>query len=287
MTFLISEISSNHNNDLKRCLELIKISATIGCNAVKFQLFKIDELFAPEILKKSSKHRERKKWELQVDYIPELKSYCDNCGVEFGCTPFYLEAVEILTPYVSFFKIASYELLWDDLLEACAKTGKPIILSTGMATIDEIDHAVDVIKQSGCSDFTILHCVSSYPTHQNECNLSVIGNLRERYKVKIGWSDHSVDPQVIRRAVHRWKADCVEFHIDLDSKGVEYESGHCWLPEKISPLIEELNAAKILDGNPKKLIAESEKLERDWRADPSDGLRPLKHLRNTGPIENS
>ena len=286
MTFLISEISSNHNNDLKRCLELIKISATIGFNAVKFQLFKIDELFAPEILKKSSKHRERKKWELPVEYIPELKSYCDNYGVEFGCTPFYLEAVEILTPYVSFFKIASYELLWDDLLQACAKTGKPIILSTGMATIDEIDHAVDVIKQSGCSDFTILHCVSSYPTHQNECNLSVIGNLRERYKVKIGWSDHSVDPQVIRRAVHRWKADCVEFHIDLDRRGVEYESGHCWLPEKISPLIEELNAAKILDGNPKKLIAESEKLERDWRADPFDGLRPLKHLRNTGPIEN-
>lgn len=277
----IAEVSSNHHRDLQRCIEFIKTAADIGCDAVKFQLFQIEQLFAPEILAKSETHRKRKDWELPVSFLPELKQSCDKYGIQFSCTPFYLDAVAELEPYVDFYKIASYELLWDELLSTCAKTGKPVVVSTGMANFDEIDHAVQVLKDAGCEDITLLHCVSAYPTPKAECNLAVIGHFRERYGIKVGWSDHSTSPEVIRRAINYWQADCVEFHIDLDQHGAEYAAGHCWLPQHMQPVIAEYRETTIIDGSPDKLLAPSEALDRDWRADPSDGLRPMKPIRRT------
>ncbi|MFB2659248.1 N-acetylneuraminate synthase family protein [Shewanella mangrovisoli] len=275
----IAEVSSNHHRDLQRCIEFIKTAADIGCDAVKFQLFKIEELFAPEILSKSEVHRKRKEWELPVSFLPELKQSCDQYGIQFSCTPFYLDAVAELAPYVDFYKIASYELLWTDLLVACAKTGKPIVLSTGMATIDEIDHAVKTLQESGASDISLLHCVSAYPTPEHECNLAVLNSFRNRYQVKVGWSDHTVSSAVINRAVHRWQADVVEFHLDLDETGDEYAAGHCWLPQQIAAVIQEIKRAEIIDGSSIKQFVASEASDREWRADPHDGLRPMKHQR--------
>ncbi|BDA59845.1 N-acetylneuraminate synthase family protein [Shewanella xiamenensis] len=276
----IAEVSSNHHRDLQRCIEFIKTAAEIGCDAVKFQLFKIEELFAPEILSKSEMHRKRKAWELPVSFLPQLKQSCNEYGIQFSCTPFYLDAVAELEPFVNFYKIASYELLWDDLLAACAKTGKPVVISAGMANFEEIDHAIDVLQNAGCQDITLLHCVSAYPTPKADCNLAVLGRFRERYNIKVGWSDHSVSPAVIRRAVNRWLADCIEFHIDLDKQGAEYAAGHCWLPEQMQLVINECREAQLLDGRPDKVLAPSEAPDRDWRADPIDGLRPLKHIRS-------
>ncbi|MCG9962640.1 N-acetylneuraminate synthase family protein [Shewanella cutis] len=276
----IAEVSSNHHRDLQRCIEFIKTAAEIGCDAVKFQLFKIEELFAPEILSKSEMHRKRKEWELPVSFLPQLKQSCNEYGIQFSCTPFYLDAVAELEPFVDFYKIASYELLWDDLLVACAKTGKPVVISAGMANFEEIDHAIDVLQNAGCQDITLLHCVSAYPTPKADCNLAVLGRFRERYNIKVGWSDHSVSPAVIRRAVNRWLADCIEFHIDLDKQGAEYAAGHCWLPEQMQLVINECREAQLLDGRPDKVLAPSEAPDRDWRADPIDGLRPLKHIRS-------
>ncbi len=130
MTQFISEISSNHNSNLKRILKLINVSSKIGFDIVKFQLFKIDKLFSKEILFKSKNHRDRKKWELKEKYIPILAKECKKNKIKFCVTPFYLEAVDIIKPYVDFIKIASYEILWEDLLIKCAKTKKPIIIST-------------------------------------------------------------------------------------------------------------------------------------------------------------
>lgn len=275
----VAEVSSNHNQNLARCYEFIETSAQIGCNAVKFQLFKIDQLFSPEILAKSEQHRARAKWELPESYIPLLSAHCKKHNIQFSCTPFYLEAVELLAPYVDFFKIASYELLWDDLLIACAKTGLPLVISVGMANEAEIVHAVNLLKSEGCTP-TILHCVSSYPTPANECNLATIGYLRSLTNCPIGWSDHSRDPRILRRAVNRWEASFIEFHIDLEGKGEEYASGHCWLPEKIGSVIAEINDASQFDGEANITISPSELPDREWRADPTDGLRPLKKIRN-------
>ena len=180
---------------------------------------------------------------------------------------------------MDFYKIASYELLWADLLSACAATGKPLVLSTGMATLEEIDQAVEVYHAAGGQELTLLHCVSGYPTPADQCNLAAIGSLSVRYGCPIGWSDHSVSEAVISRAVHHWGASMIEFHLDLDGCGDEFRSGHCWLPSQISPVIRRIRKAMLTDGNGEKIPMPSEMSDREWRADPSDGLRPYETVR--------
>jgi N-acetylneuraminate synthase len=279
MVNFIAEVSSNHSRNLDRSLEFIDCAAKIGCTTVKFQLFRIDQLFSPEALKNTEKLRTRTKWELPLEFVPKLAQRCREVGIEFSCTPFYLDAVTELEPYVAFYKIASYELLWDDLLTACARTGKPVILSTGMATIVEIKHAVDVLQRNGCKAPILLHCTSAYPTPYAEANLAAIETIRQATGCEVGWSDHTVEPAVIHRAIHRWGARVIEFHLDLDGKGEEFESGHCWLPDQIAAVIRDVKKGFEADGNGIKEPVPSELSDRLWRADPSDGLRPMKQIR--------
>lgn len=275
----IAEASSNHGRDLDRALAFVDVAAAAGCDAVKFQLFRIDRMFAPEILAKSEKHAARRAWELPVAHLAPIAERCLQKNILFSCTPFYREAVDELRPYVAFYKIASYELMVSDLLQACAATGKPVILSTGMATMDEICAAVATLKKAGATDITLLHCVSAYPTPASEANLAAIKTLREATGVKIGWSDHTRRPAVIERAVHHWGADVVEFHLDLDGRGAEYAAGHCWLPGEISPVISRVRESFAADGTGFKEPQPSEANDRSWRADPYDGMRPLKYVR--------
>jgi sialic acid synthase SpsE len=275
----IAEASSNHGRDLARGLAFVDAAADAGCDAVKFQLFKIDRMFAPEILRLSPKHRARSEWELPPDHLGPLAEHCRKRGIQFSCTPFYVEAVRELEAFVDFYKVASYELLVDDLLKACAATGKPMILSTGMATMDEIVAASATLKSAGASDVTLLHCVSAYPTPADEANLSAIAAIRSATGLKTGWSDHTRRPAVIERAVHRWGASAVEFHLDLDGKGAEYASGHCWLPQEIAPVIASIRESFLADGTGFKGPQPSEICDREWRADPADGMRPFKHIR--------
>ena len=277
----IAEVSSNHHQNLERCLAFIDTAARIGCAAVKFQLFKIDQLFAPEILARSETHRKRKDWELPLAFLPELAQRTRDHGIQFSCTPFYLDAVPALEPFVDFYKVASYELLWDDLIRACAGTGKPLILSTGMATLPEIQHAVVTARIAGCANLTLLHCISGYPTAPHECNLAAIETLRNVCGCPVGWSDHSVSPAVLYRAIHRWGATIVEFHLDLEGEGEEFATGHCWLPEQMQAVIQTIQTGLAADGTGDKQPALSELPDRDWRADPTDGLRPLLEIRAT------
>jgi N-acetylneuraminate synthase len=275
----IAEASSNHGRDLDRARAFVDAAADAGCDAVKFQLFKIDRMFAPEILHQSPKHRARAEWELPLSHLAPLAEHCSARKIQFSCTPFYLEAVAELEPFVDFYKVASYELLVTDLLKACARTGKPVILSTGMATMDEIAKAAATLTGAGATDVTLLHCVSAYPTPAEEANLSAIQQIREVTGLKTGWSDHTRRPAVIERAVHRWNATAVEFHLDLDGKGAEYAAGHCWLPQEIAPVIARIRESLVADGSGFKGPQPSELSDREWRADPQDGMRPLKHVR--------
>ena len=278
----VAEVSSNHNRDLQRCMTFIDTAAGIGCGAVKFQLFKIDQLFVPEVLADSETHQKRKEWELPVEFLPELAARCGEKDIQLSCTPFYLNAVDELFPYVDFYKIASYELLWDELLVTCAQTGKPVVLSTGMATMNEIRGAVEALQRSGCEDLSLLHCVSGYPTPPEECGLATIQTLRDTFGCPVGWSDHSASAAVVLRAVNRWGANMIEFHLDLDGSGEEFSSGHCWLPEQMGEVIATAKKGIGADGDGKKTVQPCEMSDRDWRADPFDGLRPLKTIREKG-----
>ena len=275
----IAEASSNHGRELSRALAFVDAAAETGCDAVKFQLFKIDRMFAPIVLARSEKHRARRNWELPLSHLAPLAERCKARGIRFSCTPFYVEAVAELEPYVDFYKIASYELLVTPLLEACAATGKPVVLSTGMATMEEIVAAANTLKRAGAKDVTLLHCVSAYPMPVNEANLSAIEAVRAATGCAVGWSDHSRKASIIERAVHRWNAAAVEFHLDLDGNGAEYATGHCWLPHEIAPVIARIRESVDADGTGFKTSQPSETPDREWRADPSDGMRPLLHVR--------
>ncbi len=281
MTRFVAEVSSNHHRDLNRAVTFVETASRLGCAAVKFQLFKVDELFAPEILEKSPKHRARAQWELPESFIPALAARSRDLGIQFACTPFSLHAVDVLQPHVDFYKIASYELPWTDLLRACAGTGKPVVLATGMATLDEVVRAADTLRAAGCADPLLLHCTSGYPTPVEQCNLTAIETIRAATGARVGWSDHSVSPAVIYRAVHRWGADMVEFHLDLDGTGAEFGAGHCWLPKHIGPVIETILHGVAADGTGEKRPVEAERDDRAWRADPSDGLRPTRAIRKS------
>lgn len=276
---LIAEISSNHNRDLDRACALIEAANSAGATAVKFQLFELEKLFSREVLESSSQHRDRKSWELPRDFIPVLANKAHSLGLLFGCTPFDLDAARFVQPYVDFLKIASYEILWVDLIRACGGMGKSVIVSTGMANESEVGAAVTALRDSGCEDFALLHCVSSYPAPRTETNLRAIKTLRERFNVTTGWSDHSHDMSVVLRSISRWGASVIELHFDLDGEGAEAVGGHCWLPSELKALTTALYSEALLDGSGKKEPAESELRDLDWRADPSDGLRPLLPLR--------
>ncbi|NNL67984.1 MAG: N-acetylneuraminic acid synthase [Myxococcales bacterium] len=284
----VAEVSSNHHRDLDRCLAFVDRAAEIGCDAVKFQLFRVRELFAPEVLAASPDHQAREQWELPVAFLAPLAERAHARGIAFGCSPFDLRAVDELEPFVDFYKVASYELLWDPLISACAGTGRPLILSTGMADGDEVGHAIEVAAKAGCTDLTVLHCVSTYPMPAGEANLGALETLRglaparvDPIAFRVGWSDHSLEPGILHRAIHGFGAELVEFHLDLEGQGEEFGAGHCWLPDAIGEVIRQVRAALAADGDGRKRPAPSEQNERSWRADPRDGLRPLRDTRKS------
>jgi sialic acid synthase SpsE len=285
-TYFIAEISSNHNCNLKRCYKLINEAKKAGFDAVKFQLFKIDELFTEPILKKKKFLNKRKKWELPIEYIPKIKEHCLKKKIDFACTPFYLDAVDELREYVDFFKIASYELLWDDLFDKCISTNKKIIFSTGMASQKEILYRLYFLKKKKYYNFDILHCVSTYPAKIKDLNLKTIPFIRgllKKYKIskniRVGWSDHSVNEAAIYKSIFEYNSQVIEMHIDLEGKGNEYHFKHCWLPEKAKKIIKNVRDFQNFKEFLGKKISLAEKKERNWRADPHDGLRPAKSIR--------
>ncbi len=275
----IAEISSNHDRDLNRCLQLVSAASKAGFDAIKFQAFKVESLFAKEILLVSQEHRKRAEWTFPIEFLAEIKKKCIFHNIKLGITPFYLDAVSYCAEYVDFFKIASYELLWDELIKHCCSTKKPLYISTGMANMDEVKNCVRNVKNLNFDQLCMMHCVSSYPAKGEELNLSAIESMRRELEIPVGWSDHSHKKEVILAAVLKWKADVVEMHLDLDGKGAEFEPGHCWLPHEAEEVIKICKSIKDFEGNGLKQPSLSEQEERLWRTDPRDGLRPFFEIR--------
>lgn len=265
MRFL-ADIGSNHNGDLDRAKALILEAAVLGCWGVKFQLFSADRL----TVNPSSEQHKR---ELPVEWLHDLKDTAEKEGLAFVVTPFDMEVAKLLHPIVDAYKISSFDLLRHDLIAECCSHGKELILATGMADSREVCEAAKVTGFTA----TLLHCVSDYPAQASDSNLSAIDTLRAFTRSRrVGWSDHTHDERVIRRAVLKHDADLIEFHLDMDGKGWEYRYGHCWLPEEMGEVISEVTA-DYLDGTGAKVPTYSE--DPNLRADPADGLRPMRCAR--------
>lgn len=271
MTQFIAEVGSNHNGSLARALELVDTAAAIGCTGVKFQYISARALYVPGFWSKFDDRRA-----LDPAWLPTLQGRAHANGLRFGCSVFAVEDVPVVAEYADYLKVASYSLLYGPLLDAVRLTTKPVVLGTGMATLDQIGRAVQWVAGNGFGneEITLLHCVSGYPTPVVECNLNAMDTLRYYYGTNVGWSDHSGSMAVLLRAVLRHQASMVEAHMDLDGDGWEF-GAHCWLSGELHDVIAMTRDGEPADGTGEKLPQPCELAELAWRADPRDGLRPL------------
>ena len=197
--FIIAEIGNNHNGNLELALELIKKAKECGVDAVKFQVKDIESSFSKELLDRPYEnensfgrtYREHKEaLEFSKDELTKIYDYAKELEIICFSTPFDIKSVKLLEDLNNpIYKISSFHVTDLGLIEEICKTRKPIIMSSGMSTIDELDQAVNLIKKY-TEDFVLLHCVSSYPTDDADLNFNVIPTLKNRYNCIVGYSGH-------------------------------------------------------------------------------------------------
>lgn len=218
--FVVAEIGINHNGDLGVAKKLIDAAVLAGCNAVKFQKRSVDVVYTPAELATPRENPFgptngdlKRGLEFGVKEYKEIDQYCREKGILWYVSCWDEASVDLMEQFSPpCYKIASAALTDDNLLRHHRKYGRPIIISTGMSTLEEIDHAVEVL---GKDDLIILHCTSTYPSQVEELNLSVIATLRQRYGVPVGYSGHEVGlaPSIAAAAL----GSCMlERHITLD-----------------------------------------------------------------------
>lgn len=245
--FIIAEAGVNHNGDISLAKKLIEVAADMGADAVKFQTFKAEKLVLQDADKaeyqmkstgsEESQYQMLKKLELTESNFEELKAYAEMKNIIFLSTPFDNESADFLDNIgVPLFKIGSGELTNLPLLQHIAKKNKPVILSTGMSTLGEIEEALYTLINGGLRDIIILHCITSYPAKAKEANLNVIKTLRSCFKLPVGLSDHTLGINV-SLAARVLRACVIEKHFTLDKKLPGPDHGASLDPEELGALV--------------------------------------------------
>ncbi len=196
--YVLAEIGINHDGDIKNAKNLITSCKDAGADGVKFQLIHPNTLLNSHVYEENNKMVNPvlsifKKYILNDNDYIELANYCEKTGIDFLCTCFDEESVDLIDPYVKAHKIASGDITHIPLLKHIGSKNKPVILSTGMSDIHIIRQAVNAIKDGGGKQIILLHCVSLYPPKDNEVNLNAIKALHEEFELLVGFSDHSHD----------------------------------------------------------------------------------------------
>lgn len=219
----IAEVGSNFNHNLDMAKRYVRASAEAGANAVKFQTLKKHLIISPVTKVKGEVvpypvYDIFKSAELPESWHYELKKEADAVGIEFISTPFYLEAVDLLVDVgVKTIKIASGDITYSPLLERIGKTGKDVLLSTGASTNEEIHRAVNLLRDNGVGDITLLHCVANYPPKWHEMNVRAIPAMAKTFGLPVGLSDHSPGATIPVAAV-TLGATVVEKHVTFDNE---------------------------------------------------------------------
>lgn len=256
---IVAEISANHDNSFKRAVTLIKKAKECGADAVKFQVFTPDTL----TINAGNKYfrLQHPKWGGQTLYqlygkaympwrwLKELKKIADELGILFFATAFDKSSIDFLEEMnVPLHKIASFEFNDLPLIAHAAKTRKPLILSTGMATKMEIKEAMETVKKTGAKDIILLKCVSSYPADPSDMNLRTIPDMRQHFKCPVGLSDHTLGIAAAIGAV-TLGACLIEKHFVLTRKRETLDSFFSIEPEELQLLVDNVRiVAKALGG---------------------------------------
>ena len=233
--YIVAEISGNHAGELTTAIKLISEAKSAGADAVKIQSYTPDSITidhdGPEFILEDGLWKGQKLYELYktahtpIEWHKPLFEHANKIGITIFSSPFDNEAVKLLEKLgAPAYKIASFEMNDYNLVKVAAKTKKPIILSTGMSNIDEIEKAVLVAKRNGCKDLTLLYCVSNYPSKSSDFNLNYIHEFKKRFKCRVGLSDHSLGSDVAKYSLIAG-ATVFEKHIALQNqkKGLDID----------------------------------------------------------------
>lgn len=261
--FVIAEIGINHNGDVNIAKKLIDMAALAGCDAVKFQKRTIERVYTAEEL---AKPRENPFGETNGDLkrglefgekeYREIDEYCKQKGIIWFASPWDVESVDFLEKFdVPCYKIASASLTDHEMLKHVKSKGKPVILSTGMSTIEQIKHAVDLLDQE---NLIILHCTSTYPSEDKELNLKVIPWMKRTFNCPIGFSGHERGIAQSLMAVILG-ASVVERHITLDRAMWGSDQAASLEPNGLNRTVRDIRLVPVCLGDGKKRILESEK----------------------------
>lgn len=271
--FIIAEAGVNHNGDLDLAHQLVDTAVTARADAVKFQTFiaeKVVSATAPkaEYQKKTTETAESqlemiKRLELPFSAFAQLKTYCEEKGILFLSTPFDDESADFLDSLgMSAFKIPSGEITNLPFLRHIARKGKPIIMSTGMATLGEVEMAVSTIESTGNPPLTLLHCVSNYPADPADVNLRAMLTLQTAFGLPVGYSDHTMGLEVSFAAV-ALGACVIEKHFTLDRAlpGPDHQAS--LEPSELAEMVAGIRKIESALGNGRKTPAASERNTAD------------------------
>ncbi|WP_195962669.1 N-acetylneuraminate synthase [Clostridium tyrobutyricum] len=265
--FIIAEAGVNHNGNIDIAKKLIDAACKAGADAVKFQTFKAENLvtinapkaeYQKETTGTGNQFGMLKKLELSFEDHIYLKQYCDKKSIIFLSTPFDFESVDLLEKIgVEYYKTSSGDLTNIPLLEYIAKLQKPMIVSTGMANLGEVEIAVKAIKKYMNKDLYLLHCTSNYPNMYEDVNLNAMNTLKSAFKVPVGYSDHTVGIEVPIAAV-AMGAKIIEKHFTLD-KFMEGPDHRASLePDKLKDMVDGIRNIEKAFGDGIKRCNENE-----------------------------
>ena len=254
-TFIIAEIGNNHEGDVKLASELIRLASNAGADAVKFQTIDPLKLVSPT---DTSRIQQLNKFQLSNDDYHYLHSVATEIGIIFLSTPFSPDAVNFLSHLVPAYKISSGDLTYSHLLQCVANTGKPIVLSTGMSTKNEVQEAISTItdvwsKTTSSGELCLLHCVSSYPAPLDQVNLSCLKTLSE-FGYPVGYSDHTLGNNACVAAV-ALGAQVIEKHFTISHTYLDFRDHQLSAdPSELDSLVKSIRQVETLKGQDSKKV---------------------------------
>ncbi len=266
--FIIAEAGVNHNGSLDTAKQMIDVAVEAGADAVKFQTFKAANLVTAQAPKaeyqqkntgsSESQYQMLKRLELSAGAHRELLAYCQSQDILFMSTPFDEESADFLAELdIPIFKIPSGEVTNLPFLAYVARKQKPIILSTGMAYLSEVDEAVRVIQQNGCQELVLLHCVSNYPADPAEVNLQAMQTMSHAFQLPVGYSDHTLGNEVALASV-AMGASVIEKHFTLDKNLPGPDHRASLEPAALTELVKGIRIVEQALGNGRKQPTPSE-----------------------------
>lgn len=266
-TLIIAEAGVNHNSDVDTAKKLIDEAKRCGADIVKFQTFNPKKLASKHAvmadyqkenlgLEESQQSMLEKLTLKQVEYI-ELADYCKEVGIRFLSTPFEIESIKFLNGLQDVWKIPSGEITNYPYLVEIAQSGKDIILSTGMSTLDEVDVALEVLKSNGAGKITLLHCTTNYPTPYEDVNLRAMITMRDHCGCEVGYSDHTKGIEVPIAAV-AMGATVIEKHFTLDRNMEGPDHKASLEPNELKRMVNAIRNIESAMGSGKKMPSQSE-----------------------------